>query len=225
MKTKSKSFASTLERLPGGLGWVIARVPFDVAKTWGTRRPKVKGEINGYAFRTTLFPARAGGHFVLVNKRMQRGSGAVPGSLAKFRMELDTEVRTLNMPAELKRAMAGDRALLRWYEALNYSTRKWITEWITDVKSSEARTRRAEQWAEGLLSTMEAEQELPPLLRLAFQRTPRALEGWNRMSATQRRGNLLAIFYQRSPEARARRLAKVVQAAAEHAHKTTNRGG
>jgi uncharacterized protein YdeI (YjbR/CyaY-like superfamily) len=223
MKTKSKSFASTLERLPGGLGWVIARVPFDVAKTWGTRRPKVKGEINGFAFRTTLFPARAGGHFVLVNKRMQRGSGAGPGRMAKFRLDLDTEVRTVSTPPELKRAMAGDRALLRWYDALNYSIRKWIVSLITDVKSSEARTRRAEQWAEGLLSTMEAEQELPPMLRLAFQRTPRALEGWNRMSPTQRRGNLLAIFYYRSPEARARRLAKVVELAAEYAHKKSRR--
>src|SRR5437868_14739978 len=107
-KAKSKSFTATLERLRSGLGWVIARVPFDVAKTWGTRRPKVKGEINGFAFRTTLFPTRAGGHFVLVNKRMQRGGGAVLGSVANFRMELDTEERTVSMPAEVKRAMAGE---------------------------------------------------------------------------------------------------------------------
>jgi uncharacterized protein YdeI (YjbR/CyaY-like superfamily) len=220
MRVKSKSFKATLELLRGGLGWVIARVPFDVAKTWGTRRPKVKGEINGFPFRTTLFPASAGGHFVLVNKRMQRESGTVLGSMAQFRLELDTEVRTVAVPAELKRAMAGDRALERWYDALNYSTRKYIADLITEVKSAEVRMRRAEQWAEGLLSTMEAEQELPPLLRLAFARTPHALEGWQRMSPTQRRGQLLAIFYYRSPEARTRRVAKVVEAAAEYAQKT-----
>jgi uncharacterized protein YdeI (YjbR/CyaY-like superfamily) len=218
-KAQSKSFKATLEILRSGLGWVIARVPFDVAKTWGTRRPKVKGEINGFPFRTSLFPARTGGHFVLVNKRMQRGSGTVPGSVAQFRLELDTEKRTVTAPVELKRAMAGDRALLRWYEELNYSTRKYITEWITEVKSAEARVRRAEQLAERLLSTMEAEQELPPLLRLAFARTPHALEGWQQMSPTQRRAQLLAIFYYRSPDARARRVAKVVEAAAEYAQK------
>lgn len=217
--TASKSFKATLELLRSGLGWVIARVPFDVAKTWGTRRPKVKGEINGFPFRTTLFPASAGGHFVLVNKRMQRESGTVLGSMAQFRLELDTEVRTVAVPAELKRAMAGDRALERWYDALNYSTRKYIADWITDVKSADARERRAEQLAERLLSTMEAEQELPPLLRLAFARTPHALEGWQRMSPTQRRGQLMAIFYYRSPDARARRVAKVVEAAAEYAQK------
>jgi len=218
-KTVARSFSATLEHLRSGLGWVIARVPFDVAKTWGTRRPKVKGEINGFPFRTTLFPARSGGHFVLVNKRMQAGSGTVPGSVAKFRLEPDSEVRTVIAPAELKRAMAGDRALLRWYDALNYSTRKYIAEWITEVKSAEARIRRAEQLAERLLSTMEAEQELPPLLRLAFARTSRALEGWQRMSPSRRRAQLLAIFYYRSPEARARRVAKAVEAAAEYAEK------
>jgi uncharacterized protein YdeI (YjbR/CyaY-like superfamily) len=216
---KSKSFSATLERAPGRLGWVIARVPFDVAKAWGTRRPKVKGEINGFHFRTTLFPARSGGHFVLVNKRMQRGSRAVAGTVAKFRLEPDTEVRTVSAPPELKRAMAGDRALERWYDALNYSTRKYIADWITEVESADARSRRAEQLAERLLATMEAEQELPPLLRLAFARTPHALKGWQRMSPTQRRGQLMAIFYYRSPEARARRVAKVVEAAAEYAKK------
>ena len=219
MRVKSKSFKATLEILRSGLGWVIARVPFDVAKTWGTRRPKVKGEINGFPFRTTLFPARSGGHFVLVNKRMQAGSGTVPGSVAKFRLEPDTEERTVIAPAELKRAMAGERALERWYDALNYSTRKEIAAWITEVKSGEARVRRAQQLAERLLSPMEAEPELPPLLRLAFARTPRALEGWQRMSPSQRRAQLLAIFYYRSPEARARRVAKAVEAAAEYAEK------
>src|SRR5512141_2955172 len=97
---REKSFKATLELLRGGLGWVIARVPFDVAKTWGTRRPKVRGEINAFPFRTTLFPARSGGHFVLVNKRMQRGSRTVPGSMAQFRLELDTEVRTVIAPVE-----------------------------------------------------------------------------------------------------------------------------
>jgi uncharacterized protein YdeI (YjbR/CyaY-like superfamily) len=218
-RVKSKSFSATLERLPGGLGWVIARIPFDVSKTWGTRRPKVKGEMNGFAFRTTLFPARTGGHFVLVNKRMQAAGIAAPGSVAQFRMELDTDKREVTVPAELKRAMAGERALQRWYDTMNYSTRKEIAHWITDVKSAEARVRRAEQVAERLLATVEAEQELPPLLQREFARVPHALQGWQQMSASHRRGQLLAIFYYRNPESRARRVAKVAEAAAEYAEK------
>jgi uncharacterized protein YdeI (YjbR/CyaY-like superfamily) len=58
---------------------------------------------------------------------------------------------------------------------------------------------------------MEAERELPPILKLAFAREPRALAGWQRMSPTHRRGNLLAIFYYRTPEARDRRIAKIIE--------------
>jgi hypothetical protein len=35
---------------------------------------KVKVEINGFVYRTSLFPAAEGVHILLVNKRMQRAS-------------------------------------------------------------------------------------------------------------------------------------------------------
>ena len=81
--------------------------------------------------------------------------------------------------------------------------------------------RRAEQVAEQLLSTMEAEREFPPILKLAFAREPRALAGWQRMSPTRRRGNLLAIFYYRTPEARDRRIAKIIEEALAIAERST----
>jgi uncharacterized protein YdeI (YjbR/CyaY-like superfamily) len=115
------------------------------------------------------------------------------------------------VPAELHRILNEDRSFRRWFDQLNYSTRKWIADSITHLKTSEARVRRAEQVAEQLLSTMEAEQELPPILKLAFARDPRALAGWQRMSPTQRRGHLLAIFYYRTPDARDRRIAKLLE--------------
>ena len=62
------------------LNWVIVHIPFDAAKCWGLRgQIKVKGEINGFAFRTSLFPTREGWHFLLVNKRMQKGARAFGG--------------------------------------------------------------------------------------------------------------------------------------------------
>jgi uncharacterized protein YdeI (YjbR/CyaY-like superfamily) len=89
--------------------------------------------------------------------------------------------------------------------------RKWICDWVTNVKSPEARVRRAEQVAEQLLSTMEAELDLPPILKRAFASDPRAYQGWQSMTPLQRRGHLLGIFYYRSPEARDRRIAKMLE--------------
>ncbi|MHB8504066.1 MAG: YdeI/OmpD-associated family protein [Candidatus Acidiferrales bacterium] len=211
-KLVKKSFKAALERLRSNLGWVIIWIPFNVQKTWGTRGMfRVKGEINGYAFRTSLFPTRKGEHFLLVNKKMQAGAHVSEGTTAEFQLEPDTEERVISVPAELKRTLAEHGSFRRWFDTLNYSTRKWISDWITQVKSAQARVRRAEQGAEQLLSAMEAERELPPALKLALTRDPRALEGWNLMSPLHRRGQLIAIFYYRSPEARARRVDKVVE--------------
>ena len=139
--------------------------------------------------------------------------------MAQFRLEPDTEPRIVIVPAELTSAFAGDRQLRRWFDRLNYSTRKEISNWITQVKSAEARERRAQQIAERLLATMDAERELPRILQVAFARNSRAREGWERMSLSGRRMHLFGIFYYRSPEARARRLAKAVQDAEGFAEK------
>jgi uncharacterized protein YdeI (YjbR/CyaY-like superfamily) len=219
-----KSFKATLERLRSNLGWIIVWIPFDVQKIWGSRgRLKVRGKINGFAFRTSLFPTRKGEHFLLVNKKMQSGARAGEGMTAEFLLEPDTEERIISAPAELKRILAEDRSFRRWYDALNYSIRKWIVDWITQPKGADARVRRAEQVAEQLFSAMEAERELPPALKLAFSRDPRALEGWDLMSPSHRRGLLIAIFYYRSPDARARRIGKVVDEAIVLADKKSNR--
>ncbi len=224
-KPSAKSFRATLERIQSRLGWTIIRIPFDVAKVWGTRgQLRVKGEINGFAFRTSLFPARGGGHILLVNKRMQKGGDVRQGMSAQFRLAPNLEERVAVVPVELKRFFKEDTYLRRWFEKLNYSIRNEIGKWIMQVKSPEARARRAEQMAERLLATMEAERDLPPALQLAFARDGRALQGWQRMSPSRRRGQLLAIFYYRSPEARARRIDKVVQEAAVFAERKLEKG-
>jgi uncharacterized protein YdeI (YjbR/CyaY-like superfamily) len=219
-KSGVKVFQAGLEKSSNRLNWVIARIPFDVAKIWGTHgQLRVKGTINGFAFRTSLFPTGSGDHVMLVNKGMQAGGGTGVGAVAQFRLEPDTEERVITIPPELARALSEDRSLRRWFDRFNDSTRRWIVDWITQVKSAEARLRRANQIAERLLSAMEAERELPPILREAFARNGRAYEGWKRMSPSHRRGHLLGIFGYRDPESRARRVAKMVEDAVEFAGK------
>jgi hypothetical protein len=70
--------------------------------------------------------------------------------------------------------------------------------------------------AERLLATMEAEQELPPLIARALRGNSKAKAGWERMTVVQRRGQLLGIFYYQTPEARDRRLQKLLEAAEQH---------
>ena len=223
-KPVAKSFNATLERIPSRLGWVIIRIPFDVLKVWGTRaKVRIKGEINGFAFRSSVFPTSKGYHCMLVKKTMQTGANASLGNTAQFRLVPDTAKPVASVPAELQRILNEDRSFRRWFDQLTFSIRKWICDWVTNVKNPQARVRRAEQVAEQLLATMEAELELPPILKLAFARDPRAAQGWQSMTPLQRRGHLLGIFYYRSPEARDRRIAKMLEDALAHADRKPKR--
>jgi len=210
-KSQAKNFRGTLERLRGNLGWIIVRIPFDVKKTWGSARPKVRGEVNGAVFRTSVFPEKDGRAFLLINKQLQKDAGIVEGITATFKIELDTAPREVGIPAELNGIFAESKRLKKWFESLSYSYRRWIADWIAEPKSAASRERRADQIAERLMETMEAERELPPLIKTAFERNAVAREGWRRMTARQRRGELMAIFYYRTPEARQRRLQKVLE--------------
>jgi hypothetical protein len=224
-KPTLKSFKAILERGAGRLNWVIARIPFDVSKVWGSRAIlRVKGSINGFACHSSLFPTGDGHHVMLVNKKMQEGAKTGVGAAARFVLEPDTAPLTVTMPVELERALSEVRALRRWYDQLSPYTRKYTAAWVAGVKTPEARERRAVQFAERLLATMEAERELPPMLRTAFARDPEAYEGWKQMSVARRRWHLLGIFYYRDPKAQARRAAQTVKDAYQRSEKLRRKG-
>ena len=207
-----KRFRAVLEPLQGGLGWVVAWIPFDVETAWKKMvRLRVIVEVGGEVFRTSLFTAtQRGGHFLLVNKKMQKAAGAKVGAMVDFTIAPDLEERTPTVPPELAKLLKTEKKLAKWYEGLSEPIRWEIAKWIDGVKSAEARQRRVEQIAERLMSTMEGEKELPPVLEVALGRVPAARKGWEAMTKAQRRSNLMAVFYYQSPEAREKRVRKVV---------------
>src|SRR6266436_5081859 len=211
-KLVAKSFKATLERPPSRFHFVTIRIPFDVTKVWGTRaKVRVKGEINGFPLRAWVFPTSKGYQCMLIKKSLQTGGNVSVGNTAHFRLEPDTAKRLATIPPEFQRILNEDRSFRHWFDQLSFSMRQWICHWIVNVKSPEARLRRAERAAELLLSTMEAELDLPPILKLAFARDPRAYQGWQSMTVLQRRHYLLGIFYCRTLESRDRRIAKMLE--------------
>jgi len=221
VKLTAKTFDAVLERTADRLRWVIARVPIDVHKVWGKRgQLRIQGEINGFNFSSTLFPTRKGEHFLIVNKKMQAGAKTAAGLTARFRLVPDTVPRpAAPPPKELLQVLKQSRRLLKFYESLPSSWRNDIARWISQGKQEETRRRRAQQMAERLLETLEAERDLPPLLALALRQNARAGAAWAKMSPSHRRRHLMSIFYYRNPEARARRIAKCLDEIAGTAEK------
>jgi Uncharacterized protein conserved in bacteria len=211
-KAASKSFTAVLEPDGTQLRWVIARVPFDIAEVWPERRGRrVRGDIEGFAFRTSLFPdPRGAGQVLLVNKKMQAGAHARIGSKVRIRLEPDLEERPTLVPSELAKIFKSDRSLSKWFDELSPSMRREIGKWVDDAKSADVRQKRAEKLAERMMHAIEGEREPPPILRKIFQSNPRAHAGWNLLTPTQRRNHLLGIFYYETIEARERRAHKAV---------------
>jgi uncharacterized protein YdeI (YjbR/CyaY-like superfamily) len=222
--TAKKKFKGLLRPDGTSLKWTIVTVPFDPTKTWPKRKGlRVRGAINGFAFRTSLFRARAGGYFLLVNKKMQKEAGIRPGHVAEVILEPDLEERLTTIPPELEKLLRQDRRLRKWYEQLSDYTRKWIGDMVAQPKGGAARVARAEMMAERMMLAMEGEWVTPPILEVAFQQHPKAREGWRAMTPVQRRGHLLGIFYYQSPESRQKRAQKAVEDAMKVAGRKASR--
>jgi uncharacterized protein YdeI (YjbR/CyaY-like superfamily) len=228
----AKAFNAVLETGGQSLGWTIVRVPFDPHKAWKQMlRLRVRGTVRGAegsgpggeaAFRTSLFPdSRAGdgkGDFhLLVNKTMQREAGVSAGQMAAFTLEPDMEPRPAELPAELAVLLDEEPGLREWYDSLSENTRRQVGTYLREPQSDAARMKRAEQMAERMLGTMEAERELPPALAAAFRRRPKAKAGWAKMTPTQRRMELFAVEAYKSVESRGKRIEKLCDAAEKKA--------
>jgi uncharacterized protein YdeI (YjbR/CyaY-like superfamily) len=133
--------------------------------------------------------------------------------VAEFVLEPDMQPREAELPDQLAVLLDQEPGLRDWYGELTEYMRREIGKWVMGVKSDEARMRRAEQMAERLLATMEGERELPPAIDVAFRARPKARAGWAKMTPAQRRGELMAVFYYQTVEARQKRIAKLCDAA------------
>jgi hypothetical protein len=219
---KAKRFTAVLEKGQRALGWTIARVPFGLEELEARAgqpmvRLRVRGDVNGFAFRTSLFPDVRGGFYLLVNRAVQEGAGVALGDTAEFRLEADLDAREAELPDELAVLLDEEPGLREWYAELSEYTRREIGKWVMGVKSDDARMRRAEQMAERLLATMEGERELPPAIEAAFRARPKARAGWAKMTPVLRRGELMAVFYYQTVEARQKRVEKLCEAAEKRA--------
>lgn len=121
----------------------MLKIPFDVEKEWGNRaRVSVRGTMNGFAFRTSIFPDGKGGHTMMVNKAMRQGAAARPGDFVRMELQQDNAPRTVTVPADLKRALAKSARARAVFDAFAPSHRKAYIEWIESAKRDETRAAR-----------------------------------------------------------------------------------
>ncbi|HLL77610.1 MAG TPA: YdeI/OmpD-associated family protein [Pyrinomonadaceae bacterium] len=140
-----KRFRVKLERHGHGEA-AFFRVPFDVQKVFGTRaRVAVKGAINGFPFRSSVFPEGDGTHYMVVNREVREGAGVKGGDTVSIVMGRDGEPRTVEPPADFLRALRANEAAREAWERLSYTHRKEHARAVEEAKRPETRARRIEK--------------------------------------------------------------------------------
>jgi hypothetical protein len=133
-------------------------IPFDVQEVFGSRgRVAVRGTINGFPFRSSVFPrSGVGKHYMVVNREMREGAKVSAGDTASVVMERDDEPRVIKAPADLARALKANKKAQAAWERLSPSHRKEYVRAIEGAKKPETRARRIERAVAELLSGDEA---------------------------------------------------------------------
>jgi Bacteriocin-protection, YdeI or OmpD-Associated/Domain of unknown function (DUF1905) len=135
----AKGFTVTLERV--GKTATMFRVPFDLKGAFGRARPPVAVTIRGHTWRTTPGVYDGVGHIV-VNREVKEATGVDAGDRVRVAMEVDTEPRTVRVPADLRAALADDAAAKAAFAKLSYTHRREYVEWVEEAKRPDTRTRR-----------------------------------------------------------------------------------
>ena len=153
---KVKRFRVVLEKDDNSEATGI-RIPFSVEKEFGARaRVPVRGTINGFAFRSSVFPMGEGCHYMAVNKELRAGAKAKGGDVVSVVMERDEEPRVITPPEDFARALKSNRAAQAAWDKLSYTHRKEYAKSIDEAKKPETRARRIEKAIAMLAATGKA---------------------------------------------------------------------
>ncbi len=129
---------------PAGVGtWTYVKVPANVSADIGIEgQVPIRGTVGGESFRSTLMARGAGGHYLVVPRPLRDALGVAAGDEVDVEFEVDSEPRTVDVPADLAKALAENAAASESFGSFAPSYRKAYIDWIEDAKLEPTRARR-----------------------------------------------------------------------------------
>lgn len=118
-------------------------IPFDVKKVFGKARVPVKLTINDFTYRTTIC-VMGGKYCVPLRKSNREGAGVKAGDLVQVSVVPDSEPRTVDVPADLKKFLQAGKSWEQ-FDGLSYTHKKEFVDWITGAKKEETREARKQK--------------------------------------------------------------------------------
>ena len=121
------------------------QIPDEVIEALGAgKKPAVRMTVNGYAYRSTV--ATVDGNFMVgFNADHRAASGLNGGDAVEVEIEVDTEPRTVELPADFKAALDSEPKAKATFDKLSNSMKGYHVSQVTGAKTDETRVRRIEK--------------------------------------------------------------------------------
>jgi hypothetical protein len=120
-------------------------VPPEVVEALGGgKRPPVTVTINGYSYRSTVFPYTEAFMLPLAAEHRER-AGVRAGDEIEVTLELDTAPREVDVPPELAAALDADPQSRAFFDGLSNSNKKVFTLSVDGTNNPETKARRVDK--------------------------------------------------------------------------------
>jgi Domain of unknown function (DUF1905)/Bacteriocin-protection, YdeI or OmpD-Associated len=127
------------------------KIPDDVIeKLGGGKKPLVKVTINNFTYRSAV-AVMGGAYMVGVNAENREAAKVKGGDKIDVTIELDTEERTVEMPADFLKVLNKNAAAKKVFDTLSNSKKKALTIPIANGKTEETRNRNIAKAINALL--------------------------------------------------------------------------
>jgi hypothetical protein len=147
---KTISFTSTIHKSED-MDNTYVPVTFDVEKTFGKKRLKVKIWYDDVLYRG-LLAKYAGKYFLMINKEIRAKIGKNAGDTVNIKIEEDTEERVVELPKTLIDLFKKEKELKSIFDKMSFTHRKEYVIWITSAKKEETLQNRLIKFKELLMA-------------------------------------------------------------------------
>jgi uncharacterized protein DUF1905/bacteriocin resistance YdeI/OmpD-like protein len=120
-------------------------VPEEAVEALGKgKRPPVVVTINGYTYRNTV-AVMGGAYMIGVSNEHRAASGLKAGDEVDVELVLDTQPRTVELPADFAAALEAEPAARATFDKLSPSNKGYHVSLIEGAKAADTRERRIEK--------------------------------------------------------------------------------
>jgi hypothetical protein len=148
-----KKFTAILESPEDCIDATYVSIPYNIEETYGTKgQVKVNAWFDGYPYRGILANMGTGCHVIIVRQDIRHAIGKKAGDKVIVEIEKDTAERILELPDDLRNALAKSKKAESFFNSLSYTNRKEYAVWVASAKKIETREKRLSETIKKLLS-------------------------------------------------------------------------